>query len=121
MTTGGQNDLQHATELARAMVAQYGMSESLGPVALPTTTPAGFLGGAVEHDNVSEDTARTIDHEVKQLMTEAHERALHILRQHRSTLDAVVRLLLAREVVEGDEVRRLLVAEAAAPALRALA
>ena len=54
-------------------------------------------------------------------MTEAHERALYILRQHRSTLDAVVRLLLAREVVEGDEVRHLLEAEAAAPALRALA
>ena len=121
MTTGGQNDLQHATEVARAMVAQYGMSESLGPVALPTITHAAFLGGAVEHDNVSEDTARTIDHEVKQLMTEAHERALQILRQHRSTLDAVVRLLLAREVVEGDEVRHLLEAEAAAPALRALA
>ena len=122
MTTGGQNDLQHATEVARAMVAQYGMSESLGPVALPTTSQARFLAGVVEHgDGVSEDTARAIDREVKQLMTDAHERAVQILRQHRTTLDAVVRLLLATEVVEGDEVRRLLDAEAAAPALRALA
>ena len=122
MTTGGQNDLQHATEVARAMVAQYGMSESLGPVALPITSQARFLAGAVEHaDTVSEDTARAIDREVKQLMTEAHERAMHILRQHRTTLDAVVRLLLAQEVVDGDEVRRLLETEAAAPALRALA
>ena len=122
MTTGGQNDLQHATEVARAMVAQYGMSESLGPVALPTTSQARFLGGAVEQaDTVSEDTARAIDREVKQLMMEAHERAVQILRQHRSTLDEVVRLLLAHEVVEGDEVRRLLHADAAAPALRALA
>jgi cell division protease FtsH len=110
MTTGGHNDLQHATEVARAMVTQYGMSESLGPLALPTTTHARFLSsGAVERsDTVSEHTARAIDREVTQLMTDAHERALEILRQHRSTLDAVVKLLLAHEVVEGDEVRRLL-------------
>jgi cell division protease FtsH len=120
MTTGGHNDLQHATEVARAMVTQYGMSESLGPLALPTTTQARFLnGGAVERsDTVSEHTARAVDREVTQLMTEAHERALQILRQHRSTLDAVVTLLLAREVVEGDEVRRLLDAEPAVPSLR---
>jgi cell division protease FtsH len=63
-----------------------------------------------------------MDREVKQLMTDAHERAIDILRQHRSTLDAVVRLLLAHEVVEGDEVRGLLAAESAAPpALRASA
>jgi cell division protease FtsH len=123
MTTGGQNDLQHATEVARAMVAHYGMSESLGPVALPITNQARFLAGAAPHaDMVSEDTARAMDREVKQLMTDAHERAIDILRQHRSTLDAVVRLLLAHEVVEGDEVRGLLAAESAAPpALRASA
>jgi cell division protease FtsH len=105
------------------MVAKYGMSEQLGPVALPTTTRARFLdGAAVERlDTVSEETARAIDREVKQLMTEAHERAVQILRQHRSTLDAVVRLLLAREVVEGDEVRRLLDAEVGVPGLRASA
>ena len=110
MTTGGHNDLQHATEVARAMVTQYGMSESLGPLALPTTTQPRFLSsGAVERsDTVSEHTARVIDREVTQLMTDAHERALEILRQHRSTLDAVVKLLLAHEVVEGEEVRRLL-------------
>jgi cell division protease FtsH len=104
------------------MVAQYGMSEALGPVALPTATHARFLGGAVERDEtVSEETARAIDREVTRLMTEAHDRALQILREHRATLDAVVRLLLAREVVDGDEVRRLLEAEAAPPVLRALA
>jgi cell division protease FtsH len=120
MTTGGHNDLQQATEVARAMVTQYGMSESLGPLALPTTTQARFLsGGAVERsDTVSEHTARAIDREVTQLMTDAHERALQILRQHRSTLDAIVRLLLAHEVVEGEEVRRLLDAEGAVPNLR---
>jgi cell division protease FtsH len=123
MTTGGHNDLQHATEVARAMVSQYGMSEHLGPVALPTTTRARFLnGGAVERsDTVSEETARAIDREVKQLMIDAHERAVQILGQHRATLDAVVQLLLAREVVDGSEVRRLLDAAAATPPLRASA
>jgi cell division protease FtsH len=120
MTTGGQNDLQHATEVARAMVVQYGMSQSLGPVALPAATRPLFLGGgAVDRsETISEDTARAVDNEVKQLMTEAHERAMQILKRHRSTLDAVVQLLLAHEVVDGDEVRRLLDAEPAIPNLR---
>jgi cell division protease FtsH len=121
MTTGGQNDLQHATEVARAMIAQYGMSEELGPVALPTTRARFLTDGAVERsETVSEETARAIDREVKQLMIEAHERAVQILRQHRATLDAVVQLLLAREVVDGSEVRNLLAAEAAKPSLRAI-
>jgi cell division protease FtsH len=122
MTTGSQNDLQHATEVARAMVAQYGMSDTLGPVALPTANRARFLQGLAGEnpETVSEDTARAIDREVKQLMTEAHDRAVQILQEHRQVLDAVVRLLLDREVVEGDEVRRLLDAERA-PVLRALA
>ena len=122
MTTGGQNDLQHATEVARAMVTQYGMSDTLGPVALAATNRARFLQGLVAEnlETVSEDTARAIDREVKQLMTEAHDRAVQVLQEHRPVLDAVVRLLLDREVVEGEEVRRLLDAERA-PALRASA
>lgn len=122
VTTGAQNDLQHATEVARAMVAQYGMSEQLGPVALPITRARFLTSEAMEpSDTVSEETARAIDREVRELMTQAHERAIQILRQHRSTLDAVVQLLLAREVVDGSDVRRLLDAEATKPSLRALA
>jgi len=62
-------------------------------------------------DTVAEETSREVDLEVKKLMTEADETASIILREHRKTLEAVVRLLLEREVVEGDEVRRLLAAE----------
>jgi cell division protease FtsH len=109
MTTGGQNDLQHATEVARAMITQYGMSEHLGPVALPATRARFLDSGVVERSEmVSEETSRAVDREVKQLMIEAQDRAVEILRRHRSTLDAVVQLLLAREVVDGSEVRRLL-------------
>jgi cell division protease FtsH len=119
ITTGGHNDLQHATEVARAMVAEYGMSDALGPVAFTTGKRAPFLPvpGVEAVDTVAEQTAREIDLEVKRLMMSAYQRASQIVREHRSTLDAVVRLLLEREVMSGDEVRRLLEAEAAAAAL----
>jgi cell division protease FtsH len=120
ISTGGQNDLQHATDVARAMVAQYGMSDAVGPVAFGSRRRAPFLPvpGVESAEMVSEETARQIDLEVKRLMTEAHDSAVQILREHRATLDAVVRLLLDREVVEGGEVRRLLETETT-PTLRA--
>ncbi len=119
VSTGGHNDLQRATDLARMMVAQYGMSEAVGPVAVGNRTRAPFLPvpGVEPTDGVSEETAREVDVEVRRLMTEAQDRALRTLREHRGTMDTVVRLLLEREVVEGEEVRRLLQAEV--PALRA--
>jgi len=120
ISTGGHNDLQHATEVARAMVAEFGMSDAIGPVAFNTRRRSPFLPvpGFEPAEAIAEETAREIDVEVKRLMTEAHDRALQILREHRLTLDGVVRLLLEREVVEGDEVRRLLAAESSPPALR---
>jgi cell division protease FtsH len=118
VSTGGHNDLQHATEVARAMVADYGMSDAVGPVAVRTAARTAFLPvpGMELPDTIAQETVREVDLEVKRLMSEAHEQALQILREHRTTLDAVVRLLLDREVVEGEEVRRLLAAEV--PALR---
>ena len=120
ISTGGHNDLQHATDVARAMVAECGMSDAIGPVAFNTRGRSPFLPvpGFEPAEAIAEETAREIDVEVRRLMTEAHDRALEILRQHRLTLDGVVRLLLEREVVEGDEVRRLLAAESSPPALR---
>ena len=102
------------------MVAEFGMSDAIGPVAFNTRSRSPFLPvpGFEPNEAIAEETAREIDVEVKRLMTEAHDRALQILREHRFTLDGVVRLLLEREVVEGDEVRRLLAAESAPPALR---
>jgi cell division protease FtsH len=114
ISTGAHNDLQHATEVARAMVAQFGMSEALGPVALNTRARTPFLpvSGLEPSDLVAEETAREVDLEVKRLMTEAEEAAMRVLREHRKALDEVVGFLLEREVVEGDEVRRLLAADA---------
>jgi cell division protease FtsH len=121
-STGGHNDLQRATEVARAMVAQFGMSDALGPVAFDIHRRSQFLPGPgfERAEPIAEETAREIDLEVKRLMTQADERALQILRQHRSTLDAVVRLLLEHEVVDGADVRRLVAGAVSAPAPRAL-
>ncbi len=121
VSTGGHNDLQHATEVARSMVAEYGMSEAIGPVAFNTRTRASFLGlpDAENVEHVAEETAREIDQEVRRIMIEAYERALATLRQQRAALDAVVGLLLDREVVEGSQVRQLVEAGQARPAVRA--
>jgi cell division protease FtsH len=109
-STGGQNDLQRATEVARAMVAEYGMSDAIGPVAVDLRTRSPYLPipGTENVDRVSEETAREVDHEVRLLMNDAHEAASRLLQEHRTTLDAVIRLLLEHEVVEGEDVRRLL-------------
>ena len=121
VSTGGHNDLQHATEVARSMVAEYGMSDAIGPVAFNTRTRASFLGlpDAENVEHVAEETAREIDQEVRRIMTEAYERALATIRQHRAALDAVVRLLLDHEIVEGSEVRRIVLSPPAHTAPRA--
>jgi cell division protease FtsH len=110
ISTGGQNDLLRATEMARAMVTQYGMSDALGPVTLDRPGRAPFLpvpGMESATEALAEQTAREIDVEVKRLMTEAQEEAVRVLRAHRAALDAVMRKLLEREVVEGADVRSL--------------
>ena len=113
VSTGAQNDLQHATEVARAMVAEYGMSDVIGPVTVMTRprTPFMPVPGWEGSGTAAEETSREVDLEVKKLMTEADETAASVLRAHRTTLEAVIKLLLEREVVEGDEVRRLLAIE----------
>jgi cell division protease FtsH len=116
ISTGGHNDLQQATEVARAMVAQFGMSEALGPVAFDVRRRQSFLpGGAEPVEPVAQETAREIDLEVKRLMTDADGRARQMIGENRPALDAIVRRLLEQEVVEGDEVRRLLTESDPAP------
>jgi len=109
VSTGAQNDLQRATDLARAMVAEYGMSEVIGPVAYKGSPRQRFLdvGGPIP-DPFAEDTAKQIDAEIKQLLVEAHDRALAILRERRATLTLLAKRLLEQEVVEGTEVRAII-------------
>jgi cell division protease FtsH len=112
-STGGHNDLRRASEMARAMVAEYGMSDTIGPVAIGAGEPASFLQTPVRHPApLAEETAREVDLEVKRLMTDAYAAAHSVLSTHRASLAEVSRRLLDREVVDGDEIRRLLAAAA---------
>jgi cell division protease FtsH len=113
ISTGAQNDLQRATDLARAMVAEYGMSQTLGPVAFGSRNRPRFLDiPGFEPEPFAEETAKQIDVEIKQLIVDAHTRALEVLNSHRAGLDAVAKQLIEREVVDGADVRAIVTAKA---------
>ena len=105
-TTGAENDIEQATELARRMVTRWGMSDRLGLVELaPRENP--YLGAARGQEGrlpVSEETARMIDDEVRRIISECHHEALELLREHRSELDALASTLLERETLDEPEI-----------------
>jgi cell division protease FtsH len=117
MSTGGQNDLLRATDTARAMVTEFGMSEAVGPVNHEPRGRSAFLETpyAPERGVYAEETARVIDSEVKRLIDEAETTARHILTEQRQPLDALTELLLEREVIEGEQLRELLIGPPALP------
>ncbi len=109
ISTGAQNDLQRATDIARAMVTEFGMSDALGALAYDNNQGAQFLDIHVPSERLyGDETARLIDSEVKRIMVEAHEQARSILRARRDALDRVAHRLLEVEVVDGDELRKML-------------
>jgi cell division protease FtsH len=110
ISTGAQNDLLRATDIARAMVTEWGMSDSLGAINYDGHKRSKFLDIPIgpERGPHAEDTARLIDAEVKRFMTDAHIEARRILSDHRDMLERVTRRLLEQEVMEGDELRTLL-------------
>jgi cell division protease FtsH len=111
VSTGAQNDLQRATDLARAMVTEYGMSPEMGLVSYDSARRrALFLDvpGGNERGPYAEDTAQRIDAEVRRIIDEAHDTARSLLTEHRDELEALTARLLEKEVLDGDEVRALL-------------
>ena len=110
ISTGAQNDLQRATDIARAMVTEWGMSETLGAINYDGHKRGRFLNVPMpsERGPYGEDTARLIDSEVKRILTDVHDHARRILTEQRDMLDAVTRRLLEIEVMEGDELRAIL-------------
>ncbi len=110
ISTGAQNDLQRATDIARAMVTEWGMSDALGAVNYDGHKRNKFLDIPMgpERGNYAEDTARLIDTEVKRIMTDAHTRARTILTDNRDMLEKVTRRLLEEEVMEGETLRGIL-------------
>ena len=109
VSTGAQNDLQRATEIARTMITQFGMSEKLGLAALEGPRHATFLMVPTQSPKeYSEETARLIDSEVKQILSEAHTKARDILVAHRPALDELAKLLLEKEVVDRPALQAIL-------------
>jgi cell division protease FtsH len=100
VSTGAQNDLEKATQIARAMVAEYGMSERVGPLSLGHDDPNAFFGSG---PRISAGTAEKIDEEISRLLSDAHEHAERILLERRDLLDRLSKLLLVTETIDGEE------------------
>ena len=107
-TTGSSNDIEKATNLARAMVTQYGMSEKLGPLAFGKKEEMVFLGREIsEQRNYSDEVAAKIDSEVREIIDRAFARATEALTTHRAVLDRLAELLVEKETIEHEEFEAL--------------
>lgn len=110
VSTGAQNDLQRAADIARSMVTEYGMSERFGPLTFgkerkPLFLDIGLPPGPKEY---SEEIARQIDQEVKRLIDESNEKVRNILSQNQDKLRSLAAVLLEKETLEGEEIRKIL-------------
>jgi len=109
ITTGASNDFDRATDLARRMVCEWGMSDAIGPLSFSDKEEQIFLGReSARYQNYSENTALRIDKEVERIVTENYKRARALLESHKSTLSAIAKELLIREVLDGEQVQRIL-------------
>jgi cell division protease FtsH len=110
ISTGAQNDLYRATDIARSMVREYGMSEKLGPITFERERRPLFLETVMPQGtkDYSEATALAIDQEVAVLVDRAHQRAREVLEQEKPILEKAAKILLEKEVLEGEELREIL-------------
>jgi len=109
MTTGAGNDLERATELARKMVCEWGMSAKMGPLTFGKQEQNIFLGKEfARHQDFSESTSVAIDEEIRRMITEAYDNASTILDEHRDALEAIAVGLLEVEVLDGEEIYALI-------------
>ncbi|MBC6422905.1 MAG: ATP-dependent metallopeptidase FtsH/Yme1/Tma family protein [Hormoscilla sp. SP12CHS1] len=111
ITTGASNDLQRATDMAEQMVTTFGMSKVLGPLAYQKDSQNNFLGnGGMMNPRrmVSDETAKAIDDEVKEIVETAHQKALNILKSNHDLLEKIAQQILETEVIEGEELQNIL-------------
>jgi len=117
ITTGAGNDLERATELARRMVCEWGMSDEMGPLTFGKKEEQIFLGREIaQHQDYSEDTAVKIDGEVRRIVQENYGRAQELLTHHKYALLKIADELLTREVLDGAQVKAVVQGEALAAA-----
>jgi cell division protease FtsH len=116
VTTGAGNDIERATQMARRMVTQFGMSELLGPMAIGDSEQEVFLGRDLGHRRqVSEKTARMVDSEVKRLLDDAFDRAREVLRENSDLMETIAAALLERETLDRDDIDLLAAGEELPP------
>jgi len=109
LNTGASSDIMQATDLARRMVTEWGMSEKLGPLRYNENQQEVFLGHAItQRQNMSEDTARLIDIEIRRIVTEGETTAREIVTTHRQHLEAITQALMEYETITGEEVNALM-------------
>ncbi len=109
VTSGASSDIAAATKLARSMVTEWGMSDLLGPVLYAENSEEVFLGKSVtQNKNMSEETARVVDAEIKRLVCEAHEGALNILKEKREDWERLSEALIEYETLTGDEIKQVI-------------
>ncbi|HEX8003188.1 MAG TPA: ATP-dependent zinc metalloprotease FtsH [Mycobacteriales bacterium] len=107
-STGGEQDLEQATDLARDIVARYGMSNEIGPIRLLAHASEGFLGNDVPYAEISHETQAQIDNEIRRLVADAQAEATALLARHRATLDALASRLDEEETLEGAALQEVL-------------
>jgi len=116
LTTGAGNDIERATALARKMVCEWGMSEKLGPVTFGKKEEEIFLGREIsQHRDYSEETALIIDAEVKKIVDVAMQHAMKVLNENMDTMHKLAEALLEREILDGDEIDRIMNGEKLPP------
>ncbi|MBT5257690.1 MAG: ATP-dependent metallopeptidase FtsH/Yme1/Tma family protein [Nitrospina sp.] len=108
MTTGAGNDIERATEMARQMVCEWGMSEKMGPLTYGSKEQQVFLGMDTKQKHFSEETANSIDQEVRALVMGGYEKAREILTDHRDSLEKMAIALLDRETLTGLEIKEII-------------
>ena len=109
MTTGAGNDIERATEMARKMVCEWGMSEKMGPLTYGSKEEQVFLGKDFsQQKNFSDQTAKLIDQEVKALVMSGYEKACEIITEYRDSLEKMALALLDRETLNASEIKEII-------------
>ena len=117
-TTGASNDLERATEIARRMVTEFGMSKKLGPVRYAASSMTYLNGASSNREDIGEDTFLIIDEEIRRLVIEAQNQAQNILQEHEKVLHEVAKVLQEKEVINNDEIKAIVERENSDPNLK---
>lgn len=109
VSSGARQDIEQATNIARSMVCEWGMSDKLGAVAYDDRTDSGYLGMGVHSEKkYSQETAKSIDDEVRRILEEAHETAKQIINEHRSHVELMTQMLIEFETLDAEDVKKII-------------